>query len=145
MRGQISIDLILAFMMIMVISIFLYNNIINFSDSLISGVLADKVYEVANKIENYALLAYSNNNSLAVVLKPIGEENYVIYVANYTINVTHPITIILTPTKDGVMIKGNINYSVNNTIYGFNLSKGNIILIEYSEGYIAKNTSILFR
>jgi uncharacterized protein (UPF0333 family) len=136
-RGQISIDFILAVMFLMLISIFLYSMEFNFSNSTTDALIVDKLYEIANTFENYALLSYSKNIKISIKLKPIGVKSYTIYFGNKSIIVNKTRTVTFTPTENGVIVEGEVENS------GLNLSN-NVINITYGNGkfYVLKNVSI---
>ncbi|MEO2117383.1 MAG: hypothetical protein ABGW92_03110, partial [Methanocaldococcus sp.] len=60
-RGQIAIDFVLSVLFLMIVSIFIYSTELTFTDGITDGLIADKLYSIADTFEDYALLSYSEN------------------------------------------------------------------------------------
>ena len=140
-RGQISIDFILALMFLMLITIFLYSIEINFSNSTTDALIVDRLYDIADTFENYALLSYSKNIRISIKLKPIGVKSYTIYFGNKSIVVNTTRKIEFVPAGNFVEVSSKSSGGENNCT-GLELNKTIKIVYGNDEFYIEKNISI---
>ncbi|ACX73364.1 conserved hypothetical protein [Methanocaldococcus vulcanius M7] len=132
-KGQISVDFILAFMFLMIVSLFLYESELTFTNDSTNAIIANKLYAVVDTFENYAMLSYSENETLLLTLKPVGDISYTIRASTKLINVSRETYVIFYPEKDGVRIEGrdvvNTSVDVGNKVQLIaNVGKNNITL-----------------
>ena len=113
-RGQISIDLVLAVMFLLLISLIIYYNIFYSEGGLIKSSKVDRIYTIAQCFENYLLMSYSKNVEVTAKFEPIGNKNYTIYFKNKKIVVNTTKTVKFTPTKNGVIVGGDVEDSTIN-------------------------------
>ncbi|MEO2117382.1 MAG: hypothetical protein ABGW92_03105, partial [Methanocaldococcus sp.] len=118
-------------------SIFIYSTELTFTDGITDGLIADKLYSIADTFEDYALLSYSENKIITLKLKPIGVKNYTIYFGNRSIVVNTIKTITFNPTENGVIVDGS---GIENS--GLNLNRTIKIVYGDNKFYIVKNISI---
>ncbi|MCQ6253959.1 hypothetical protein [Methanocaldococcus sp.] len=105
-RGQISIDLIMAIFLLLIISLILYNIELSYTTSMTNSLIVNRLYDIADTFENYAILAYTKNVSIKLKLKPIGILGYNLTIKNKTISVYGDTYILITPNKNGVILTG---------------------------------------
>ncbi|ADC69645.1 Protein of unknown function DUF361 [Methanocaldococcus sp. FS406-22] len=110
-RGQLSIDFILAVLFLMLVSVFIYYNVLTFTNNTTDALIVDRMYSIADTFENYAILSYTKNETIVLKLKPIGDLGYTIHVSDKIINVNFETFVIFAPTDNGVVISGD---TVNN-------------------------------
>ncbi|ACV25035.1 hypothetical protein [Methanocaldococcus fervens] len=118
-KGQISLDFILAMMFLMLVSLFLYNVELKFSNSTTDALIVDRMHSIADTFENYAILAYTTNKTIFYILKPIGSIDYEITISNKKINVYGDTVVTFTPNENGVTIGGYVspsNVDIGNNI-----------------------------
>ncbi len=137
-KGQISLDMILAIMFLLLVSVLIYQNVGTTTNIIKDSSIADKVYSIGDSFENYALLSYSKNINITMELKPIGNKNYTIYFAKKSISVTNPVNVTFYSNGNSVNVTG-INVNKNS---GRNIPD-NIINISYDGYYVVKRTAIL--
>ncbi|CAB3288161.1 conserved protein of unknown function [Methanocaldococcus lauensis] len=112
-RGQISIDLIMAIFSLLIVSLFIYNTELSYTDSTTDALIVNRLYDIADTLENYAILAYTNNVSISIKLKPIGTLRYNLTIKDKTINVIGDTYILITPNKNGVILSGFTQSPIN--------------------------------
>jgi len=137
-RGQISIDLVLAVMFLLLISLIIYYNIFYSEGGLVKASKVDRVYTIAQCFENYVLMSYSNNVEVTAKFEPIGDKIYIIYFKNKKIVVNTTKTVKFSPTKSGVIVSGDIedsNITISDNKIRINVTYGNF----YVEKDIAVN------
>jgi hypothetical protein len=121
MRGQISIDLILAVMFLIMISTIVFYNIFYSEGEILKSSKADRVYTIAECFENFVLTSYSKNTEITAKFEPIGDDTYIIYFKDKMVVVNTTRTVKFSPTENGVNVSGDIENSnvsmPNNTIY----------------------------
>ncbi len=132
MRGQIAIDAVLAFLLLILVSLYLsYTIFFNTSQELV-GLKSDRLSDVLDNLEDSALLAYSNNEVIYFKMPKIGTINYNILIGNREYNVINNSIIKLTPYKDGIKIDDNpTNYT-------------DTIVITYNTLTLSKKVNIKF-
>ncbi len=106
-RGQISMDFILAIMFLMFVSLIIYYNVLTFTNNTTNALIVDRMYSIADTFEDYAILSYSKNETVILMLRPVGDITYVIQVSNKIIPVSSKTFVIFTPTDSGVTISGD--------------------------------------
>ncbi|WP_423793052.1 hypothetical protein ACPB8Q_02260 [Methanocaldococcus indicus] len=129
MRGQIAIDAILAVLFLLLVSTVLSYTIIFNSKETTYSLLADRFSDIADTIDNYILLSYSQQKNITIVLKPVGTLTYSVYIKNYVIDVDSPIYIKIVPYEDGVKLE-NVNTST--------IDVGNRVVIIHNSINISK-------
>ncbi len=140
-KGQISIDAVLAIIVLLTVSTIIYYNVFNTVDSFKKVEIVDRVDAIADTFENYALTSYSKNVIITIKLKPIGVKEYTIYFGNKSVVVNTTRTITFIPNGDGVYIDtSQISDGVSNTS-NTNFKSMKIVYGD-DEFYIQKNMSI---
>ena len=141
-RGQISIDLVLAVMFLLLISSIIYYTIFS-SDEKKAGLIpdyiksskVDRIYTIAQCFENYVLMSYSKNVEVTAKFEPIGNKSYTIYFKDKKIVVNTTKTVKFTPTKNGVIVSGDIEDN-NITI------SENKVRVVYGNFYVEKDIAV---
>ena len=110
-RGQISIDLIMAIFLLLIISLMLYNIELSYTDNITNALIVNRLYDIADTFENYAILAYTKNVSIKIKLKPVGTLRYNLTIKDKTINVYSDTDILITPNKNGVILTSGFTQS----------------------------------
>jgi len=133
-KGQITIDAALAIIFLLLVSLFIYHNILDTVDSFKYAEIADRAYAIANAFENYALIAYSKNTEITVKFEPIGTKNYTIYFSDKKIVVDSlGAQIRFIPEENYVRVEGDIEDSGNEI---------NGIRVDLGKFYVNKTISI---